>query len=93
MFEQLIVSTIVAAAAASVCWRWIPKRWRHGFKDRIAKSLMLVGYARLARWINSKSVAASGCGDGCSSCRACNDVPLPTNGVSAKIIVIKQRGH
>ncbi len=92
MFEQIIVGAIVAAAAASVCWRWVPKHLRLSFKDRVTKSLLLSGYARFARWIDNKSMAAPGCGDGCSTCQACN-APSSSNSVSPKTIVINYRHH
>ena len=79
MWQNLIVSCIVAAAALRAGAKYLPAGWRRQVVYLLSRRLSLRLYppgarqARVAAWLNTES----SCGGGCSSCKACADVAPP----------------
>ena len=84
MWQNLIVSCIVAAAALRAGARYLPAGWRRQLLSLLSRHLPLraARQVRMAAWFNTRS----SCGGGCASCNACADTaPAPETGATRVI--------
>ncbi len=69
MWQTLIISCIVAAAALHAGGKYLPASWRR----RVVRGARV---SKMAAWLDTRS----GCGGGCSSCNACAETAAPEAG-------------
>jgi hypothetical protein len=72
MTQEIIVGLIVAAAAISALWRWMPAGWRRSAAGKLAAGSQRAGLvdAERARQLADSLAKSSGCG-ACDSCDSC----------------------
>ena len=72
MTQQIIVGLIVAVAAISALWRWMPAAWRRSAAGKLAEGSQRAGLvdAERAGQLAASLAKSSGCG-ACDSCGSC----------------------
>jgi hypothetical protein len=72
MTQEIIVALIVAVAAVSALWRWMPAGWRRSAAGKLAAGSQRAGLvdAERARQLADSLARSSGCG-ACDSCDSC----------------------
>ena len=92
MIEHVTVALIVALAALSLAWRWMPAAWRRTLAARLAAGSHRVGLvdAHKAEQMAATMAKKSGCGacDSCSPACASGD---KTKAGATEAPLIRQR--
>ena len=94
MWQNLIVSFIVAAAALRAGAKYLPAGWRRQAVHFLSR--LLSPFPRLSPRARQAQVAAwldtgSSCGGGCSSCNSCADVAPPPPQAGARRVIQLQK--
>jgi len=71
VLQTVIVAAIVAFSAWQVTRKYLPETAR-GLQGRLARFTDRRGLHGLSRRLQPASAPASGCGDGCGSCKGCS---------------------
>ena len=92
MLEHVIVALIVAVAALSLAWRWMPAGWRRALAAKLAAGTHRAGLvdAERAEQMAATMAKKSGCGacDSCSPACASGD---KTKAGATEAPLIRQR--
>ncbi|HSV57566.1 MAG TPA: DUF6587 family protein [Variovorax sp.] len=95
MLEHVIVALIVAVAALSLAWRWMPALWRRALAAKLAAGSHRAGLvdAQQAQQMAATMAKKSGCGacDSCLPACASGDKTQGTKAGATDAPLIRQR--
>ena len=96
MLEHVIVALIVALAALSLAWRWMPAAWRRAAAGKLAAGTHRAGLvdAERAEEMAATMAKKAGCGacDSCSpTCGSSGDKTQGTKAGATEAPLIRQR--